>query len=231
MIPECSSPGLLCRMCCNQAQNNNAQQLKCNCKHKNLVKAILYGPMFFLTYSIVLNSIAMGRWWLFPCYECIFGFGCCAIHICFIPCNNALQILVSLIGITYQMHRKSPIQQVLWSSCKVLWHWQCTYFISHPRGCGHCCAPYPTKCLPLGQRVSHLNRSVLSDKEIYTTHHTLLSIYPQWTCLGTHDMLSKPLLMLSQASLNIYIQGDQRELDGLSLSLSHARTHTHTQKR
>jgi len=37
------------------------------------------------------------------------------------------------------------------------------------------------------------------------TQYTLLSIYPQWTCLGTHDMLSKPLLLLSQAFLNIYV--------------------------
>jgi hypothetical protein len=53
--------------------------------------------------------------------------------------------------------------------CKVLLHWQCTYFISDPGGCGQCCAPYPTKCLALRQKVSQLNRSVVSDKEICIT--------------------------------------------------------------
>lgn len=104
-------------MCRTQVQHNNVQQLQCHYSHRNLPEAILYGPMILFTDSIVLNSIARGDDVCFHVMNAFLVSGAVQFT-CFIPCNNALQKLVFLIGITYQMHRKSPIQQALWSSAK-----------------------------------------------------------------------------------------------------------------
>jgi len=93
----------------NQVQHNNAQQLQCHYSHRNLPEAIPYGPMIFLPDSTVLNSIARGNDGCFHVMNAFLVSGAMQFT-CFIPCNNALQKVVSLIGITYQMHRKSPIQ-------------------------------------------------------------------------------------------------------------------------
>ena len=49
---------------------------------------------------------------MFPHCGCLFGFGCCVTVPCFIPCNIALQKMLSSIAVTYQVEA--------WSSVKFL---------------------------------------------------------------------------------------------------------------
>jgi hypothetical protein len=109
-----------------------------------------------------------------------------------------------LIGTTYyQMHRKSPIQQALWSSAKFYGTDSAHTLFLIQVVVGNAVHLTQQNVYLWGKRSVNLT-CLLSLIRKYA-QHTLLSIYPQWTSLGSHDMLSKPLLLLSQTFLSIYV--------------------------
>ena len=117
-----------------------------NKKHKSVVPRTV--AMMFLPKNVTTNSFSGQGNVCFHIFALfILSFRCRVINPCLIPCNNELQILLSLVSLTWQRHDR-PNSTTLWSAVSLSLNSRT--FLCNPTLRWQWQAHYPVKCLAVG---------------------------------------------------------------------------------